>query len=91
MKVQHLAEAVILQAIEDLWNEDHREDCINFFSGEDFRTCASIAGMDVTEQIEILKMLDKLIKDTRRSVKSGEKASYKEISPRTEMREATRT
>ena len=88
MKVKHLAEAVILQAIEDLWNEDHRKECIDFFAGEDFRACASLAGMDIADKIEILKMLDKLIKDTQEPLKTRKRMPYKYISLRPEMRGA---
>ncbi len=91
MKVKHLAEAVILQAMEDLWSEEHREGCINFFTGEDFRNCASIAGMGTSEQIKILEMLDKLIKGMQKTVKPAKKMSYKYMVPRTEMREVART
>jgi hypothetical protein len=91
MKVKHLAEAVILQAMEDLWSEEHREECINFFTGEDFRSCASIAAMDTSEQIKILEMLDKLIKGMQKPAKLGKKMSYKYMVPRTEMREVART
>jgi hypothetical protein len=76
MKVNQLAEAIILQSIEDLWDDDHREECIRFFTGEDFRTCAAIAGMDTGEQIKILKMLSRVIKGMRNPAKDKKKAGY---------------
>jgi hypothetical protein len=63
MKSRHLAEAIILQCIEDLWDEDYRKDSINFFTGDDFRTCASIAGIEISAQLKILYKLSSLIKD----------------------------
>jgi hypothetical protein len=91
MNIKHLAEAVILQAIEDLWDQDDRAESIKFFAGEDFRTCASIAGIDIVEQIKILKMLDKHIKGTKKPVITGKTISCKHIFPQAEMREAART
>jgi hypothetical protein len=91
MNVKHLAEAVILQSIEDLWNEDRREECIRFFSGEDFRTCAGIAGMDISDQIKILSLLGDSLKTMNKPVKSKKKVAYKYISPQTEIRELVRT
>lgn len=82
MKVNHLAEAIILQSMEDLWDESHREDCIRFFTGEDFRTCAAIAGMDTCEQIKILTMLSQMIKDMNKPAKDKKKVTYGHISPR---------
>jgi len=75
MKVQHLAEAIIMQSIEDLWDGAHRDDSIHFFAGKDFRTCASAAGIDVAGQIKILKMLEKPIKDTKIPMKKAKKLS----------------
>ncbi len=82
MKVNHLAEAIIMQSIEDLWAENHREDCIRFFTGEDFRTCAAIAGMDTCEQIKVLTMLSRMIKDLSKPGKDKKKTTYGHISPR---------
>jgi hypothetical protein len=82
MKVPHLAEAVIMQSIEDLWDENHREDCIRFFTGEDFRTCASIAGMDTCEQIKILTMLSRIIKDMKKPGKDKRKTTCGHFSTR---------
>lgn len=82
MKVNHLAEAIILQSMEDLWDENLREDCITFFTGEDFRTCAAIAGMDTCEQIKILTMLSQMIKDMNKPAKEKKRATYGHSSPR---------
>jgi hypothetical protein len=84
MRVKHLAEAIILQSIEDLWNENHRENSVKFFSGENFRTCARIAGMDISEQIKILNMLEVLIKDIHKHVKD-KKISFRNIPLQSEI------
>lgn len=90
MNIKNLAEAIILQSIEDLWSEDHRGECIKFFSGEDFRTCARIAGMDISEQIKILGLLKDSLKSINKPVKSRKKSAYKYILPQTVIRELVR-
>ena len=71
MKVSHLAEAIILQSIEDLWDEGQRQACVEFFTGEDFRSCAALAGMSTSDQIRILKMFSGLMRGETRTVKAG--------------------
>jgi hypothetical protein len=56
-KTRKLAEAVILQAIEDLWEPSQREESIEFFKGEGFETCASLAGMSHARKIMLIKMI----------------------------------
>ncbi len=90
MNIKHLAEAIILQSIEDLWNESHREECIKFFSGEDFRTCARIAGMDISDQIKILGLLGDSLKNMNKTVKAKKKSAYKYVIPQTVIRESVR-
>lgn len=60
MVLKHLAEAIILQSIEDLWSMTHRRKSIEFFSGDGFNHCADIAGMKVVERLRLLGMLRKL-------------------------------
>jgi hypothetical protein len=57
MSLKKLAEGIILQSIEDLWNENYREDCITFFKGKDFRLCAELAGMELSDQVELLRLV----------------------------------
>ncbi len=63
MRLKALAEAVILQSIEDLWSRTHRRDSIEFFEGEGFRHCADLAGMKVVERLKLIRMLRKLHSD----------------------------
>jgi hypothetical protein len=90
MKAKHLAEAIIMQSIEDLWNEDHRAECIDFFTGQDFRTCASIAGIDTAGQIQILNLVGESIKGFTKPAKTGKRAAYKYL-PRPQMRDSQLT
>jgi hypothetical protein len=66
MNVEKLAEAIILQSVEDLWDERYREDCINFLSGEEFSICAGMGGMNVSDQIKLLNMVNGLIKNLKK-------------------------
>jgi len=56
-----LSEAVILQAIEDLWNIKCREECTTFFNGEGFIICAEMAGISSLDQTRILNMVNRHI------------------------------
>ena len=54
-----LAEGVILQAIEDFWNEASRKDSIEFFHGEGLRQWAAIGGISIGKQLKLIRMLKK--------------------------------
>lgn len=61
--LRSLAEAIILQAAEDLWNEDYRRQSIAFFCKEGFRNCAKLAEMTLVEQAKLLRMLKGVLKE----------------------------
>ena len=52
-----LAEAVILQSIEDLWSPSHRDESKDFFEGDGFKICAEIAEMNSIKQFKFLYLL----------------------------------
>lgn len=54
---KNLAEAIILQSMEDFWNNTYRQESIDFFKGEGFGICAGLAGMGREEQMKLLEML----------------------------------
>jgi hypothetical protein len=56
-KIISLSEAIILQAIEDLWSKEERDGCFNFFRGEEFSICAMMAGMNFQDQVRVLNMV----------------------------------
>ena len=56
-RVKSLAEAIILQSMEDFWSNAYRNESIEFFKGEGFKVCAEIAGMGHEEQSKVLEML----------------------------------
>lgn len=58
--IRKLAEAIILQSIEDLWEEKQRRGCITFLRGEGFSVCADLAGMGVSDRLKLLRLVDGL-------------------------------
>jgi len=52
-----LAEAVILQSIEDLWNPICKRGSLMFFEGAGFELCSEIAGIRYIKQLAMLRML----------------------------------
>lgn len=65
MGKRSLAEAIILQSMEDLWDPQHRQQSLDFFSGEGFEICAGMAGLTEGECQEIFKLLNLKIKKTK--------------------------
>jgi hypothetical protein len=60
--VRHLAEAIILQSIEDLWDEGQRRDCLRFFRGDGFIVCAETAGLNVSARGRLLGLVNRLLR-----------------------------
>jgi len=67
MGLRELAEGIILQSIEDLSDQNLREDCITFFKGTDFITCAELAAMDVADQVKLLNIVKCIIEHRPKS------------------------
>lgn len=57
MGYKSLAEAVILQSVEDLWSQSHRDESKDFFEGDGFKICAEIAGMNSIKQLKFKYLL----------------------------------
>ena len=57
MGVKELAEAIMLQAADDFLNEDRQEEDVLFFSGEGFRLCSELAGMDHSGKCAFLDII----------------------------------
>ncbi len=81
MSVKGLAEGIILQSIEDLWNENHRGECIAFFTGREFSICAEIAGMNLPDQLKVLNLVKTVVGTTTNS-KTADKDSFQEKGKR---------
>ena len=60
-QIKGLADAILLQSLEDLWTDEERSNCIDFFSGEGFRICSDIAGMSSDDKVKILNMVGEII------------------------------
>ena len=56
-----IAEAIILQAVEDLWSPVHRKESIEFFTGEGFAICARIVGMGLYDKLRLIRIIKKAI------------------------------
>ncbi|MDA8240903.1 MAG: hypothetical protein M0Z67_11120 [Nitrospiraceae bacterium] len=87
MGVKGLAEGIILQSIEDLWNENLRDECIAFFRGKEFSICAEIAGMNLADQIKLLGLVKGIVNDGDKGTKQkrtvfGEKTKRPSKMPR---------
>src|SRR5512140_1016027 len=90
MGLKGLAEGIILQSIDDLWDKHHREDCVTFFKGKGFRDCAEMAGMTTLDQIRLLNLVKDIIE------KQGEKRklkleSFAQTTRRRELRQGSLT
>lgn len=73
MGKKSLAEAIILQSMEDLWDEKERADAVRFFDGDGFSACSEIAGMNFFEQLRLYNMANKMIIRKRPEKKKAEK------------------
>ena len=72
MDIRNIAELIILQCIEDLWNERERYLSAHFFTGEGFPLCAGIAGMDLNDQGRLLNIVRKAVRQNAGAMKSPE-------------------
>ncbi|MDA8079283.1 MAG: hypothetical protein M0Z79_10150 [Nitrospiraceae bacterium] len=61
MGIKGLVEGIILQSLEDLWHEGYRDDSVAFFKSKDFSMCADIAGMNLDDQVRMLKMVKGIV------------------------------
>jgi hypothetical protein len=81
MSVKGLVEGIILQSLEDLWNEGYREESISFFRGRDFSLCADIAGMSTDDQVRMLTMVRDVV-DLQKKRTGGTRVPAKTRTPR---------
>lgn len=73
MGLKSLAEGIILQSMEDLWKEETRNDSIAFFKSKEFGICAELAGMNLIDQLKVLRMVKGVVDKHN----SGKKASIR--------------
>lgn len=81
MGLRGLAEGIILQAIEDLWSENQRGECIAFFTGKEFSVCAELAGMNLPDQLKVLNLVKSVVGNTMKN-RIADKQSYSQSGKR---------
>ena len=54
MGTRSLAEAIILQSLEDMWYPAYRKDSKKFFEGDGFKICSDIAGLIPSNKVKFL-------------------------------------
>ena len=67
MDIKGIAELVILQSIEDLWDRRERAASAKFLNGRGFDLCAGLAGIGPAERRKLLELLVKLPAARRRT------------------------
>ncbi len=65
MGIRVLAEAIILQSMEDLWDEEEQENAMEFFDGKGFTACAKLADLGTFEQFRLYNMIKRAAKHKR--------------------------
>jgi hypothetical protein len=60
-RMQRIAESIILQSIEDLWEMDECRGSLHFFRQNGFSDCAFMADMGIFEQVMLLDMVNSAI------------------------------
>ena len=71
MAARALAEAVILQAIEDMWCEKEKSKRLSFFTGESFRIYSKMAGMDFHDWTVLLNLVKNASNKIQRTLESS--------------------
>lgn len=74
MKMKALAEAIILQSFEDLWDKAHRDESLEFFKGEGFEFYAAVAGLGPAEKMKLLDMFRRQLAEEGRKEPRKEKS-----------------
>lgn len=59
--MKKLAESIILQCIEDLWDQASIKQSAEFFGRRGFGICAGIAGMDICDQLKLLELVNRAV------------------------------
>ncbi|MHB8881062.1 MAG: hypothetical protein ACYC69_06060 [Thermodesulfovibrionales bacterium] len=63
--MKNLADAIIMQAIEDLWSEEDKRQSIDFFTGEGFLLCSTATGMVPYDQVRLLSLIRAAVKNLK--------------------------
>lgn len=55
--IKNLAEAIILQSMEDIWVPAYKDESRDFFRGKGFKICSEIAGLDTIRQYKVINLI----------------------------------
>jgi hypothetical protein len=66
VNLKKLCEQVILQAVEDLYDDNQREDSVAFFQSKEFMLYAEIAGIDLASRVRLLHFVQQVIAPSAR-------------------------
>jgi hypothetical protein len=66
MGLKGLAEGIILQSIEDLWDDEERASCLAFFQGEGVSICAEIAQMNLYDEVRLFNLVQNIVTERER-------------------------
>lgn len=73
MGMKELAEGIILQSMEDLWDAKYRKDSMDFFEGKGVNVCTEIAGMNLYDQVRLFNLVDKMVKQSAHGMAKASK------------------
>ena len=73
MAVKELAETVLLQSIEDLWDKEQRKECGTFFCSQGFSFWADAAKIKISDRRKILSMILNSITRGKMKIKAADK------------------
>lgn len=71
MGINQLAEGIMIQSIEDLWDERFRKEGVDFFRGEGFTIWADLAGMNLYDQVRLMNMTAKIVERSARRLQKA--------------------
>ncbi|TAN39615.1 MAG: hypothetical protein EPN25_10780 [Nitrospirae bacterium] len=74
--MKYLADAIIMQAIEDLWSEEFKRQSIDFFTGEGFLLCSTANGMVPYDKVRLLHLIREAVKNLRTDAPSMSRSEY---------------
>ncbi len=61
MQTERLAQSIILQAMDDLYDVHGHKESLDFFTGSGFYECATMASMDYNEMQGLLEIVSKIV------------------------------
>ncbi len=63
MGIKKLAEGIILQSIEDLWDTGERRTSEHFFDSDGVSLCAEMAGMSLYDEVKLFNLVQDILKN----------------------------